>query len=761
MKRLIPLLLVCLSLIPTPALGQGDDDGPSLAELNEENIKQATVFVMQVRDNPTTVSCVGTGTLVSADGLILTNAHLVESTETCPSDRIIVGLSLRPEEPPVPTYVADVLEFSRGLDLAVLRITSFLDGRLIETGALQLPFVELGDSNLVNVDDTVLVVGYPGIENDPVQSSRATITGFTAEANFGERAWIRTSAEIPGVMSGGGMYDSGGRLIGIPTIAPTRIAGSVLDCREVYDTNGDGQISNEDSCIPIGGAISAVRPVRLARGLVRAAALSIELGQERAPVILPPPESEPTFGRLFITTGVNEAGMPVNVVSRVPTGTNSMYVFFDYDNMEDGMVYELRVTIDGRPDPIESLPPATWSGGRKGMWYIGGSRVPRPNGSYQYTLFIDGRQAAISDPVQVGGAATESPQFSDLIFGLQNALQEFVEPNYVIPEGNIIRARFSYRNMRPGLQWRQVWYQGDAVIRDETLQWTSADAQGSTDSPAIESPVGFPSSRYRLELYIVDEDGNMYMTATSDFVVAGGAGGANDAQAQIFDNFRFAQGQRANLPLGVVAESFPRNTESIYVFFNWRQIENGTPWTWRWYIDGELLFESNTRWSEVANGENYFISLVGEPTLPEATYTFEIEINGIVMTSPEETETEVGIGQLPVDTFASAEGVRVSGFITDAETGNGIPGAIFIILQADFDVSDFIWDAEQVLALAETDGRGFFQMEDLVPRGTLEEPILYSVVVRADGYLPVSADGIPVTDVTESPLSFNIELNQD
>lgn len=759
MKRFISILIIGISLIPAMVSGQGDP--PPQIEFKEEDIKQATVFVMQVRDNPTVVSCVGTGTLVSGDGLILTNAHLVESTETCPSDRIIIGLSLRSGEAPVPIYVADVLEFSRGLDLAVLRITSFLDGRLIETGSLELPFVELGDSNLVNVDDTVVVVGYPGIENDPVQTSRATITGFTAEANFGERAWIRTSAEIPGVMSGGGMYDSNGRLIGIPTIAPTRVAGSVLDCREVYDTNGDGRISSADTCIPIGGAISAVRPSRLARGLVRAAALSIELGPERTPVILPPPEAEPAFDRLIVTTGVNEAGMPVNVASRVPSGTNSMYLFFDYDNMEDGMIYELRVTIDGRPDPIESLPPATWSGGRKGMWYIGGMRIPRPNGSYQYTLFIDGRQAAISQPVQVGGGASPDPQFSDLIFGSQDALGQFVGADYVIPEGNIIRARFSYRNMRPDLQWRQMWFQGDALLHDATQTWTSEQPQGSTDSPAIESPVGFPSSRYRLELYITDEEGNMYMTATSDFVVAGGAGGANNAQAQIFDNFRFAQGVRSNLPLGVVEEGFPRNTQAMYVFFNWRQIENGTPWTWRWYVDGDLLIETNTQWSEVANGENYFISLVGDPTLPEATYTFEIEISGIVKTNSDETEAEIGIGQLPVDTFASAEGVRVSGFITDAETGEGIPGAVFIILQADFDVSDFIWDAEQVLVFAETDGRGFFQMQDLIPRGTEDVPILYSIVVRADGYLPVSADGIDVTETTESPMTFNIELNQD
>lgn len=764
MRRLIVCLFLITTLIPFAVVSaQGDDDDTPLVNLNEDNIKQATVFVMQVQDDPTTISCVGTGTLVSTDGLILTNAHLVESTETCPADRIVIGLTLRVDEPPVPTYVAEVVEFSRGLDLSVLRITSFLDGRLIDEGALELPFVEIGDSNLANVDDTVLVVGYPGIASDPVASIRTTITSFTAEANFGERAWLRASADIPGVMSGGGMYDRDGRLIGVPTIAPTRFAGTVLDCREVYDSDGDGQLTDNDTCIPIAGTISAIRPSRLARGLVRAAALGIQQGPERAPNVEPPPEEEASFTRLLVTTGVNETGMPINAVTSVPTNTNSLYLFFDYDNMEDGMVYELRVTIDGRPDPIESLPPATWSGGRRGLWYIGGTRLPRPNGSYIYSLFIEGRQVAVSEPITVGGGPRENPQFSDIIFGIQNSLGEFVGASYVVPEGNIIRARFNFRNMNQGLFWRQVWYINDTPIRDATLPWTSDTPDGTSDSPSIENEAGFPSGPYRLELYVLESEGGPgVLSATADFVVAGGAGGANDAQAQIFDNFRFAQGQQANLPLGIVAEGFPVTSEAIYMFFNWRQISPGTPWTWRWYVDNDLLIETNTQWQADPAGENYFVSLIGDPQLPEATYRFEIDINGIILTTdPETTETRLGIGQLPVDTFASAEGVRLAGYIRDAETGKGIPGALFVILQPDYSVEDFLWQANQVLGQAEADEDGFFQITELVPRGTTDEPLLYSVLIRAEGYLPVDADGIIVTDETESPLQMTVELNRD
>jgi hypothetical protein len=309
------------------------------------------------------------------------------------------------------------------------------------------------------------------------------------------------------------------------------------------------------------------------------------------------------------------------------------------------------------------------------------------------------------------------------------------------------------------LQWRQRWYQGRAEIQNIVNPWERVDPQGTSNDPSIQSEVGFPSGRYRLELFIILEDGVEILSATADFVVAGGAGGANDAEAQIFGNFRFAQSERNTLPVGIIAERFTSGAEAIYVFFDWRQINIGTPWKWRWYLDEDLLVETNTQWSADLSGENYFVSLLGAPTLPDGTYRFEIEMAGILLT--ENVQAEVGIGQLPVEAFASAEGVQMSGQILDAETGQGIPGALFIVLFSEYSVEDFTWRGNQVLGQARADERGFFQIPALLPRGSLEEPALYSVVVRAEGYLPINADGIPVDPETESPVVIDVEMNRD
>ena len=328
MNKTLPFklsLILLLALLSLPAATQ------SAFELNADRIKRATVFIYQTesRGNDLVVKCMSTGTLISAAGLIVTNAHSALPSRNCDGDSLIVSINVDLSEPPIPKYQADIANADEGLDIALLQITRELDGRLIAEGALPaLPFVEIGDSDSIAIDENVAVAGYLDLGNQAVAIRRGTVTAFIAEPRGGSRAWFKTRAEIPGTMSGGGAYNADGQLIGIPTNAPFGVLGSDSNCRLIEDTNQDGVINSNDSCVPTGDFISTVRPIRLAQSLIRGAALGLEVELVTVPATRPNPIEPPRLSRLFFSPSVIN-GLPSTVVGAMPANTNSLYLFFD------------------------------------------------------------------------------------------------------------------------------------------------------------------------------------------------------------------------------------------------------------------------------------------------------------------------------------------------------------------------------------------------------------------------------------------------
>ncbi|MFQ3535588.1 MAG: trypsin-like peptidase domain-containing protein [Aggregatilineales bacterium] len=752
----LALILCCIALPAEPSQAQ--------TALDLEQLQRATVQITQVFTNPvgqTVISCIGSGTIVSADGLILTNAHVALPIAGCRSDRIVVALTVRIGEAPVPKYYAEVLAVNYGWDLAVLQVARTLDDRPVNREALLLPFVELGNSDEVALDQTVEFVGYAAPERDPTASSttrvvRGTISGFTAEARVGQRAWLKTRAALPGSMSGGGAYDIQGRLIGIPTVEPPTsglAAGSQENCRRIQDSNGDGRVDDNDLCVPVSGFVNALRPSRLARGLILAAQLEITpFSQQELPAQQPLSLEEvgqnvigaPQFRRLFFATGVDLAGNPTRVIARAPAGINTLYLFFDYANMRDGIIYELRVLRDGVLDPTFSLAPATWSGGRSGMWYIGSTAQVYPNGNYEFILFIEGVRVANAN-ITVGGGPTTEPEFSNILFGVQDLNFQLVNTGNILPVSNVINAEFVYTNMIDGISWRQAWYYEDLRISEVNDIW-SGGSNGKrliTASAPVENPL--QPGRYRLELYIEDR-----LAASSDFIMAGGQ---VDLSTEVFTDLTFASELRDGVPSGVIGVTFPNTITDLYAVFNWRDIAPGTPFTWRWTVDNNPLFEVTQPWTNPTTGSRAWLRLRPNRLLPEGSYKLELLIGSVVKAS---ATARVGIGQLPIRLFVRAEGVLVQGQIVDAETDEGIAGVAVIFLKPLFDVADFTWQMSEVHDIAFTDLNGRFALSRLLERGSR-----YSIIVSARGYLPITTDGFRILRDEAGPIELRLELNRD
>ncbi len=746
--RLFALLAICC-LAP---LLQAQAQPLSPIEAEIERIQRATVFVYQVQDvgDDFFITCVGSGTLLSRTGLILTNAHTTSPSENCPGNTVIIALTINPDEPPVPLYRASILQTDPGLDLALLQLSQDIDGRQLDTESLALPFVEVADSSLVALDETIVVVGYGGLGDEPVAVVRGTVSSFTEEPT-GEKSWMKTSATIPALMTGGGAYNSDGRLIGIPTTAPPGAASGRGECNVLQDTNADRLINDADICVPIGGFINALRSSNFARPLFRAASLGLSVDLDTAPVQATPLQGEPEISRLFFSAAVNDAALPSTIVSSLPTGSTSLYLFFDYANMTPETIIELRVTTNNIPNPTYSLAPVRWSGGVNGLWYIGTSNQVWENGAYDFTVFVDGIAKSTAS-ITIGGAATEDPTLSDIVFGLSDIDGTPLGNGFVLPTGNIASARFIYRNMTEGMQLTERWFYENAEVYRNTENWSTAtfDTDGAR-TISIQDAVGLLPGRYRLELYL---DGRL--SATSDFTLSGAAQGAFP---EVFTDLHFASAPSALEAIDAPAtNSFTTDVDTVYALFDWQNIERGTFWTVRWTVDNDTFYERTFRWNAVISGENFLIRLERPGGLPDGTYRVDLLVDRVQLATVEAT---VGIGQLPIDIFAQAGGLQLRGHILDVDTGQGIPGVTFVLISEDFSVADFVWDSEQIYALATTDRNGFFQLDRNLEISTDERSVPYSVVVNADGYVPVGADGFVVNAETPNPFEITIYLTKE
>ena len=155
------------------------------------------------RQNPSTpFRGMGSGFIISSDGLVLTNAHVVREAKD-----VTVKLSDRRE------FSAKVLGSDTATDIAVLRID-----------AKDLPVVRLGDPKALEVGDPVLAIGAPyGLEQTATQG----IVSAKGRSLPGDAVvpFIQTDAAVNPGNSGGPLFDGSGSVVGINAQIYSRSGG--------------------------------------------------------------------------------------------------------------------------------------------------------------------------------------------------------------------------------------------------------------------------------------------------------------------------------------------------------------------------------------------------------------------------------------------------------------------------------------------------------------------------------------------------------
>ena len=134
----------------------------------------------------------GSGVIISADGYIVTNNHVVEG-----ADELTVTLNDNRE------FSATIIGTDKTTDLALIKIT-----------AKNLPTLPIGDSDKLKVGEWVLAVGNPFNLNSTVTAGIVSAKARSLGAN-GVESFIQTDAAINSGNSGGALVNTQGELIGI------------------------------------------------------------------------------------------------------------------------------------------------------------------------------------------------------------------------------------------------------------------------------------------------------------------------------------------------------------------------------------------------------------------------------------------------------------------------------------------------------------------------------------------------------------------
>ncbi|MCR4602666.1 MAG: Do family serine endopeptidase [Prevotella sp.] len=169
----------------------------------------------------------GSGVIISADGYIVTNNHVVDG-----ADELTVTLTDNKE------YSARIIGADKTTDLALIKI----DGR-------NLPAIEIANSDNVKVGEWVLAIGNPLGLNNTVTAGIISAKARTLGAN-GVESFIQTDAAINAGNSGGALVNTNGQLVGINAMLysqtgsysgygfaiPTAMMNKVVDDIKKYGT---------------------------------------------------------------------------------------------------------------------------------------------------------------------------------------------------------------------------------------------------------------------------------------------------------------------------------------------------------------------------------------------------------------------------------------------------------------------------------------------------------------------------------------------
>ena len=484
-------------------------------------------FVCAYPDDELVDYSTGSGTLITAEGHILTNLHVVEPgriprelrnfcEDQAPGgdgDVEFIQIVWLPDEKGQPgePYRAEIIDASPAReDLAVIRLTTHLDGSSIDE---PLPVCRVRGFGFLREPEPIFTIGYPGNAGGISRIVSEGVFSGWADNGYGV-PWIFTDATTSGGNSGGTAVNADGLLIGIPTMA------TYSDCRP-GDTNADGQLDEDDTgCIGLGGNFGILIPSNLAREFA-AEAIGVDL-----PVVNagstddataeatddPEPTEEATTGGPAIGDITFQGLDPTGAELDTLEGVNQLDGCFDNNTLKHGDPFQVVWTLDG---DIVLDSDYAWDDVYDPSACVSIFIDPEDAdpyldpGMYQVTITIQGEDY-VSDEVEVSSLAAGT----GVTFSGRTAGRETVEAEDGVLTGEIatIYADIAFADMERGAIWQVTLILDDDTVWESDAEAWEGEATG-TETLRIRHPEldTFRPGEYDL---VVTVDGDEVVTAT-------------------------------------------------------------------------------------------------------------------------------------------------------------------------------------------------------------------------------------------------------
>jgi serine protease Do len=186
----------------------GAGDFRQVVQQAKDKVFPAVVFIKSYKETHeagkrTTSEVLGSGVLISDDGQVLTNWHVVDK-----------GKTIRCLLYDGSAYHAEILGTDKDTDLALLQLHKKGDKTAKPSN---LPYAELGDSSVLREGDFVMAMGAPWGLNRSVSIGIISCTRRFLPNSSEYSLWLQTDADINPGNSGGPLVDTAGRVIGINT----------------------------------------------------------------------------------------------------------------------------------------------------------------------------------------------------------------------------------------------------------------------------------------------------------------------------------------------------------------------------------------------------------------------------------------------------------------------------------------------------------------------------------------------------------------